>query len=83
MIKRTIAPRLANGDTREAFGHGLPPEVKDGLRAIARRERKSMSWVLEQVIIQYFHLPEPVYRHKFGRDGHVAPKLFGRAKNQH
>lgn len=61
-MRRIIAPRLASGECREPFGHGLPPGVKAGLRAIARRERQSMSWVLEQVIIDYFRLPKPDYR---------------------
>lgn len=70
-MRRVIAPRLANGDIREAFGHGLPPNVKAGLRAIARREHQSMSWVLEQVIIDYFHLPKPHYRNsQNGHNGH-------------
>jgi hypothetical protein len=63
-VPRIIAPRLVSGDSREAIGHGLPPEIKAGLRAIAKAENKSMSWVLEQVIIRYFHLPRPEYKHK-------------------
>ena len=62
MKKKTIAPRLANGNPRVPFGHGLPNEVKEGLRRIARSENKSMSWVLEQVIIDYFSLPRPKYK---------------------
>jgi hypothetical protein len=58
---RMIAPRLASGDRRENFGHGLPPSIKEGLRKIARRENKSMSWVMEEVIIRYFHLRTPEY----------------------
>lgn len=61
MAKR-IAPRLANGDIREAIGHGLPPSIKAGLRAIAKKENKSVSWVLEEVIIDYFSLRAPKYR---------------------
>lgn len=62
---RRIAPRLASGIRRESFGHGLPPEIKAGLRQIARDEHKSMSWVMEEVTIRYFRLPAPEY---------VAPK---------
>lgn len=58
---RTIAPRLFNGDKREAIGHGLPPAIKAGLRRIARAENQSVSWVLEQVIIQWFKMPTPEY----------------------
>jgi len=60
-VPRIIAPRLANGDKRVGFGHGLPPHVKDGLRAIAAQENKSMSWVMEVVIIDYFGLKRPKY----------------------
>ena len=61
---RMIAPRLADGQKRENFGHGLPPQIKDGLREIARHENKSMSWVMEEVIIRYFHLKQPKYKEK-------------------
>ena len=58
---RRIAPRLASGASRIGYGGGLPEEVKEGLRAIAHRENKSMSWVMEEVIIDYFHLRRPEY----------------------
>lgn len=60
-LARTIAPRLANGRRRVSFGHGLPESVKEGIRSIARKECKSMSWVMEEVIIDYFNLPRPNY----------------------
>lgn len=60
-VPRIIAPRLASGDKRESIGHGLPPEIKAGIRRIAERENKSVSWVLEQVIIDYFGLRRPKY----------------------
>lgn len=59
--KRRIAPRLEDGTCRVGIGHGLPPEVKEGVRAIARAEGQSVSWVLEQVIIDYFGLKKPRY----------------------
>jgi hypothetical protein len=59
--KRTIAPRLANGTRRVGFGHGLPEQIKEGLRTIAQKENQSMSWVMEQVIIKYFGFREPKY----------------------
>jgi hypothetical protein len=59
--KRIIAPRLANGERRESFGHGLPPQIKAGLRLIAKNENKSMSWVMEEVIIKYFRMKTPEY----------------------
>lgn len=61
-MPRIIAPRLFNGDSRESIGHGLPPKIKTGLKAIAYKENKSVSWVLEKVIIEYFKLPEPKYK---------------------
>lgn len=59
---RTIAPRLANGDSRVPFSHGLPDYIKEGLRAIAAHENKSMSWAMEEVIIDYFGLKRPKYK---------------------
>lgn len=58
---RTIAPRLFSGERRESLGHGLPPEIKSGLKLIARKENKSLSWVLEQIIIEYFGFRKPKY----------------------
>jgi len=58
---KTIAPRLANGQIRVSIGHGLPPDIKEGLRYIAIKENKSMSWLLEFIIIQYFEFDEPEY----------------------
>ena len=58
---RIIAPRLFSGEKRESIGHGLPPEIKAGIRRIAASENKSVSWVLEQVIIDYFGLRRPKY----------------------
>lgn len=34
----------------------LPEDIKEGLRAIARMEGKSMSWVKEEIIIEFFKL---------------------------
>lgn len=58
---RIIAPRLSSGESRESVGHGLPPNIKQAIRMIAARENKSLSWVLEKVIIQAFHLRQPEY----------------------
>lgn len=60
-MPRIIAPRLVSRDRREPIGHGLPPEIKAGLKAIAEGENKSVSWVLEQVIIDYFGFRRPKY----------------------
>jgi hypothetical protein len=55
---RRIAPRLASGDSRVPFGHGLPEAIKQGLRELAQLENSSMSWVLEQIITDWLaHSP--------------------------
>ena len=61
-VTREIAPRLVSGECRVGIGHGLPPAVKAGLIDIATRENRTRSWVLEQVIIDYFGLSRPRYR---------------------
>jgi hypothetical protein len=58
---KTIAPRLFSGERRESIGHGLPPAIKMGIRQIARAENKSVSWVLEEIIIRYFGFKKPKY----------------------
>lgn len=60
-MAKQIAPRLWGGLKRENYGGRLPPHVKDGLRLIARKENKSMSWVMEEVIIRYFKMRSPRY----------------------
>jgi len=60
-FKKRIAPRLANGERRETASNGLPPDVKEALQAMAKAEGKSYSWMMEEVIIRYFHLPRPIY----------------------
>lgn len=60
-MPRRIAPRLWGGIKRENYGGRLPPHVKDGLRLIAQKENKSMSWVMEEVIIRYFKMRTPRY----------------------
>jgi hypothetical protein len=58
---KKIAPRLFSGEKRESIGHGLPPAIKEGLRSIAVSENESVSWVLEQIIIEYFGFRIPRY----------------------
>ena len=60
--KKQIAPRLMDKECRENYTGGLPPLVKEGLYAIARKEKKSVSWVLETLIIDYFGLKRPAYK---------------------
>lgn len=59
--KRIIAPRLFSGERRVSNGHGLPPEIKEALKDIAKDEGKSLSWVLEEVIYDYFKLRRPKF----------------------
>lgn len=59
--KRQISPRLSNGDSRVRDYGRLPEDIKEGLRDIAKSEKKSMSWVKEEVIIDYFNLKRPKY----------------------
>ena len=58
--RRRRSPRLV-GLTRTRFFQCLDPVVKDGLRAIAREERRSMASVVEEVIIRFFHLHHTPY----------------------
>jgi len=51
---KTIAPRLASGDSRVAFYLNLPDPVKSGIQSIAQFERKSASWVIETIIVEFF-----------------------------
>jgi hypothetical protein len=39
----------------------MPESIKEGLRDIAVAEGKSMSWVVETVVIDYFKLERPAY----------------------
>lgn len=58
---KMIAPRLANGESRLSWGGRLPEQIKDGLRDIALHEGRSVSWVMEEVVINYFNLKRPKY----------------------
>lgn len=68
---KTIAPYLLNRDIRLENHTRLPESIKLGLREIARLENQSMSWVLEQAIIDYFGLIEPKYLNKKKRNGRI------------
>lgn len=61
---KEIAPRLVNGDCRLNVSLNLPPDIKEALRYVARKDRKSVSWLLEFVIIQYFEFDEPEYKER-------------------
>jgi len=54
------APRLRDG-RREPHGKGWVPALWNGLKAIAEREEKSISWVQEEVMMDYFGLRHSAY----------------------
>lgn len=60
-MSRTIAPRLQTGEARVNFGSRLPSEIKEYIRWYARKHNCSMSWVMEQIVIDYFELVAPTY----------------------
>jgi hypothetical protein len=48
-----IAPRLSSGDRRIPGYSGLPPELRRIIDRLARKERCSRSWVIEQIILDW------------------------------
>lgn len=48
-----IAPRLLNGQSRIPGYSGLPPELRRLIDRIARKEKCSRSWVIEQIILEW------------------------------
>jgi hypothetical protein len=60
-MPRRIAPRLASGECRDKTGISLPPAVKRGLRMRAYAHNQSISWALEQMIIETYGFREPRY----------------------
>jgi hypothetical protein len=50
---RHIAPRLLSGEKRVPSGNALPPIVKYALRSIADQENRSLSWVIEEILIDW------------------------------
>jgi hypothetical protein len=61
MKTKTIAPRLLSGKVRQHWGGGLPPEVKREIRRMAVERRESVSWMMEQIILEYFGIKVPEY----------------------
>lgn len=59
---RTYAPSLERGYRKLNVWLRLAPSVRYGLEQIAKQEKKSINWVLEEVIVYYFHLEEPKYK---------------------
>lgn len=50
---RRIAPRLTSGERRIASGNALPPMLKFALRVIAEQENRSLSWVIETILLDW------------------------------
>jgi len=48
-----IAPRLSSGDRRIPGYSGLPPELRYEIERVARRKKCSISWVIEQIILDW------------------------------
>lgn len=59
--KKQIAPRLASGERRARLTGGLPGYIKDGLFLRAAKDRKSVSYMLEQHIIEAYGFRAPKY----------------------
>lgn len=54
-MKIKSQPRLKHG-ARLPKGASLHPAVKHGLESIARKERRSVSWVIHEIVADYFNL---------------------------
>jgi hypothetical protein len=50
---RRIAPRLTSGERREPSGNAMPPLLKFALRVIAEQENRSLSWVIETILLDW------------------------------
>lgn len=59
--RRRIAPRLLSGKSRIHWGGGLPEEVKVEIKRMAAKRRESVSWMMEQIILDYFGIRVPEY----------------------
>lgn len=57
------APKLEDS-VRVNWGHRWDPLVLNGLRQIARREKKSIAWVVETVVADWFQLDQSPNRRK-------------------
>lgn len=60
--KKRIAPRLADGSSRDNYSGRLPPDIKFGLQMRAVAAGKSVSWMLEQDIIALYRFKQPEYQ---------------------
>lgn len=51
VLHRRIAPRLASGESRIPSGNAMPPLLKFALRVLATQEGRSLSWLIETLLI--------------------------------
>jgi predicted transcriptional regulator len=47
------SPRLVSKDIRLSNSSRLPEELKKAIQRIARKEKTSCSWVIEQIILEW------------------------------
>jgi hypothetical protein len=80
---KRIAPRLWGGASRIGWGGRLPEHIKEGLRKIARTENKSMSWVLEEVVIEFFNLDRPRYVNDPEQKPHTVNRKQSEGASKH
>jgi hypothetical protein len=86
-MSKRIAPRLLDGSKRVPSSGGLPEPVAYGLKCIAAQEGKSVSWVKERVIIQFFRLrlqemgiEEPAYKNASASMSRVRRNVVSRKR---
>jgi len=81
--KRTIALRLANGESRQRIGVGWPPEMITAADLIAAAKGESRSWALEQLMNRAVHNAVTQVNDKLGtRIAYEAPEYTPRKKKE-
>jgi len=68
-MKRKYAARLLSKESRNRITQQLPPDVLDIVQTIARGEKKSVSWIVEQIIVDYLNLDKYMYKEPRSRNG--------------
>lgn len=53
---KSIAPRLMSRDSRNQKTSRFPPDVDKILKIMARDEKCSVNWVVEQIVVTYLNL---------------------------
>lgn len=60
-MSKKYAPRLMSRKVRARSSSRLPSEIKEYIHWYAKKNGCSMSWVMEQMVIDYFDLVVPRY----------------------